>query len=450
LAVDEKHPVFSERRSDSDELNCLRQVVYSKDKSKSLLADMTGIDLLLRKSLEWSHEEEWRIVKTLDSASAMAWMPDHSVYLYSLPPSAIQGVIFGAHISDEARRRVQNALYASRAYDHVWQKQAEVAPGKFALNFFRMPPRATVCSSPNASLHVSDVDPETSNDLRNLIEAGVAAGVHQPFDLSRLKNIYISADIRKTIAGLLGSERQYGSEGAQVLATPAGAEADVHVFMRAGLFSLWSVASAEEQRQMVHLLHRQMARVHNITMRYRVFGEKVLTTTPPGANGYLAPVALEIWNDYVVPRLSASSMQQANLLNLVTNIASLRTECSSAVASEISSYRKHSDLNILMIAVAKRVQAFLCGIAEAIGYADGGDPVLTDSIVEGVKAAAGKDYARIVTDLIVTLRRMYRYYPVWEEFSMYDDVMFAFRALAFQWGIALRDLGDGRVHIAVP
>jgi hypothetical protein len=45
---------------------------------------------------------------------------------------------------------------------------------------------------------------------------------------------------------------------------------------------------------------------------------------------------------------------------------------------------------------------------------------------------------------------MYRYYPMWEEFSMYDDVTFAVRAMAFQWGIALRDLGNGRIHIAVP
>ncbi|MGH7784360.1 MAG: DUF2971 domain-containing protein, partial [Candidatus Binatia bacterium] len=198
VALNEQHPVFDERRSNEDEFNHLRQVVYSKDKMVGQLADMTGVDLLLRKSLEWSHEEEWRIVKQLESAAAMAITADRGIYLYALPPEAIQGIIFGAHMADDARFRIQTALYANPAYDHVWQKQAEVAANKFALNFFPMPGRPVQFAPPDAMVHSDEVDPETFSDLRVMIDEIVSACVRQPLDLSRLKDIHVSSDICKT------------------------------------------------------------------------------------------------------------------------------------------------------------------------------------------------------------------------------------------------------------
>jgi Protein of unknown function (DUF2971) len=449
LALDEKHPVFNERRSDQDELNHLRKVVYSNDKMKRRLTEMSGVDLLLRKSPEWSHEEEWRIVRPLDAASAMAVTADHSIYLYSMPPEAIQGIIFGAHITEEARQRIQRALYADPAYDHVWQKQAEVASDKFALNFFRMPGKPSKFAAPDAKMHLFDLDPETMRDLQVLIEGMVSAGVHQPLDLSRLKDIHVSADIRATIASIPGCSMMVGDPDAQVLAGSGNAEADVYVFLRAGCFVPWDSASAEARQQMLHLLHRQMVRVHNITMRYRVFGEKLLTTNQPGANGYLAPVALNIWNDYVVARLSASTMPQDKVLTFIPETAKRKQECSSGVVTEIVAYQTHKDLGRLMVGVVRQLQAYLCAIAGAIGYADGGDPALQQAIIEGAKAAAGPDQSQMMDDLIATFRRMYRYYPVWEEFSMYDELMYAVRLLAFQCGISLRDVGRGRVYIAI-
>ncbi len=290
----------------------------------------------------------------------------------------------------------------------------------------------------------------TAGELRGLIEQAVTAGVLQPLDLSRLKDIHVSADIRATISAILGQNTMYGAEDAQVLAGSGNPEADVYVFLRAGCFKPQDAASNDEKEEMAHLLHRQMARVHNVTMRYRTFGEKLLTTNQPGAGGYLSPVALNIWNDYVVARLSASTMPDAKLLTFIPWVAQQRIECASAVAAEIAAYRTHRDLGRLMIAVVTQIQKYLCSIAEAIGYADGGNPVFKQSIIDGVRVAASPPQERMFDNLLSTFRRMYRYYPVWEEFSMYDELMFAVRALAFQWGVSLRDIGNGRVHIAVP
>src|SRR5258706_5689247 len=101
-----------------------------------------------------------------------------------------------------------------------------------------------------------------------------------------------------------------------------------------------------------------------------------------------------------------------------------------------------------MSLAAERVQTFLGAITEALGFADGGDPILRDHIIGAIKAGAG-DFASVVDELIPVLQRMYRYYPEWEDMNMYDDLIYSARYVAFQWGITLRDVGR-RVHIAVP
>jgi hypothetical protein len=191
-----------------------------------------------------------------------------------------------------------------------------------------------------------------------------------------------------------------------------------------------------------------MAHVHNLTVRYRAFGEKVLTTYQPGTERYLGPVATNVWNDYVIARLSASTAPPGKVLEFIPSIGRLRIECSSAVAAEIAAYRRHGDLNRLMTAAIERIDTFLCKIAEALGHADGGDPALREPLLRGASIAGGTNCEAMIDDMATALRRMFRYYPEWNSIAIYDDLKHVVRSCAFMWGIALRDLGK-RVHITV-
>jgi len=117
IAVDETAAIFHESLSDKDELRHLRQVVYSKHKPSLTLQTASGVEFLLRKSVEWEHEDEWRIIKTLDSANAVGLaisptggLVDSDVRLFTLPASAIQGVVLGARMAAIYRERLQNSL----------------------------------------------------------------------------------------------------------------------------------------------------------------------------------------------------------------------------------------------------------------------------------------------------------------------------------------------------
>jgi hypothetical protein len=66
-----------------------------------------------------------------------------------------------------------------------------------------------------------------------------------------------------------------------------------------------------------------------------------------------------------------------------------------------------------------------------------------------IAVVGGKSHEHIIKDLGKALQRMYRYYPEWQDFSIYDDLMYVARMLAFQWSLAFRDKGKG-VHVAIP
>jgi hypothetical protein len=448
LAIDEMHPVFSQRRSDEDEFNYLREVQYSIQRQRAELKLMGGVDLLLLKSTEWAHEEEWRIVRSLDDASAVALNPsDHTVHLFSLPPDAIKGVIYGAHIADEHRQRIQNILYAKPEYDHVWQMQAEVASERFGLNFFKLPGVPMISPVQAVKIISHDVPNDLREDIVALISRMITTASQQPLDLSRLRTVHVAPDIRVLLDMLEGAPT--GPTDAHVLAFAAGDECDVDMFLSISHFKLVTTATADEQEAMTHFLHKEMAHVHNVTVRYRALGEKALTTRPNGKNGYLGPVAMCIWNDYAVARLSASTASHALRLQYGKKVKDNLVPCQIAVESEIKAYRTHGDLNRLMNVVMEQLVIYLGAVAEGLGYADGGDPMFKDAMVDLVMAGVGSEYAPIARDMHAAFKRMYRYYPAWEDFTIYDGLMFAARHLAFQWGVSLRDKGK-LVHIAIP
>lgn len=131
LAVDEQHPAISNRRSDEDEFYHPRKVEYSDRKTIVSLADVDGPSLLLRKSLDWEYEDEWRVIKPLDDADKVI---SNSIHLFDLPAAAIEGVILGAGAKDEFIDAISD-IFQSDRYQNTWLRQAEVQREVYALKF---------------------------------------------------------------------------------------------------------------------------------------------------------------------------------------------------------------------------------------------------------------------------------------------------------------------------
>lgn len=126
IEFDARHAFFDRRRSEKDELYHLRRVKYEKRSSlgRSLL-DLDGGDLLLTKSLDWSHECEWRMLASLEAAASSKVVGGETIYLFAIPPSAITGVILGARISDELEKNIL-AILRSENFSHVRLYKSEL------------------------------------------------------------------------------------------------------------------------------------------------------------------------------------------------------------------------------------------------------------------------------------------------------------------------------------
>lgn len=447
IAVNEKHSVFNERRSVNDEFNHLRKVVYSKKKPKPTLEQISGIELLLSKSLDWSYEQEWRIVKPVDDATAMGTALSHDVYLFPLPPDAIEGIILGAHMPESERQRIIKLVHSRPDLDHTWMKQAEVSSTDFALSLFRLPGYVEKYPEPTAQFAFSDVVDTRVKEIADNFNAVASIVYKQPLNLSRLKTVHISPDIAKAISQFLPGVIA-GDKEAQVYGFAVPPDVDVVMFLSEDIFPDFASGNKKDIEAFVHKLHRQLGHVHNVTERFHLLGEKALTEEKPGTTGYLAPIAFGVWNDYIVSRLSAGTQPLPATANILPELMRLRTKCADTVTAAIAAYQTHRNTRRLLMHAAVEIQDLLCAFASALGYADGRGDALGELIEKSVLIVGMKPYDGIVRDLMRALRRMYRYYPAWEDFSIYDDLMHVVRMLALVWGLPMRDFRKG-IHVAI-
>jgi len=102
--------------------------------------DMSPSDIFLLKSEKWKDEEEWRMLQPLEKGQRLekdgaAILDDEGqpIYLFSLPPSCITGIIFGSRMSQENKSKIMHVL-STDDYSHVKKYQADLDDRKFKLN----------------------------------------------------------------------------------------------------------------------------------------------------------------------------------------------------------------------------------------------------------------------------------------------------------------------------
>ena len=88
---------------------------------------------MFTKSAEWSHEKEWRLMLALDAESGVPASESDRVRLFSIPPTAITGVILGARCTDETREKARQVLQSNDALSHVELREAVMSADRFAL-----------------------------------------------------------------------------------------------------------------------------------------------------------------------------------------------------------------------------------------------------------------------------------------------------------------------------
>lgn len=126
-------------RRPSDECGYLRKVEYSRDRPSHLsVLDLTSSMVLQSKSKEWQYEQEWRMLQPLEDADKVEPKESGNIYLFSMPPSCVKGVILGYKMSEENKNRILDLRISDKRYSHLKVSRPILNERKYALDLIEI------------------------------------------------------------------------------------------------------------------------------------------------------------------------------------------------------------------------------------------------------------------------------------------------------------------------
>ena len=131
VGFDSTHPHF-DKQGTEDELGYLRKVEYRENRPASTVTALTGTDVFLVKSTQWSYEQEWRIIRPLQDNGKIVQNQPYPIYLFQFPATAIKEVIIGCKMPQNKRQEIL-AVLTSDSFQHVQIRQAEPDETEFKL-----------------------------------------------------------------------------------------------------------------------------------------------------------------------------------------------------------------------------------------------------------------------------------------------------------------------------
>ena len=131
-------PFFNARRSPSDEFYYLRQVQYRETRPSASLTQFDGPELFLVKSLDWSYEHEWRILKPLADADVVLDISGQKIHLFNHAPGVILSITVGARANAALQDQIRLLLSTTPQLSHVKLFQAHAHVSHFKLELLEL------------------------------------------------------------------------------------------------------------------------------------------------------------------------------------------------------------------------------------------------------------------------------------------------------------------------
>ncbi len=126
IGFDSENPFFKPTKSDPKVCGELMNVQYT-DVAPIVYVDPGKFDipkeLFFTKTLQWSYEREWRMIKMLTAADEVI---DEKIHLFQVPIDSVKEVIFGMKVSEPKRKDIESLLlstaphitFRSAKFDH--------------------------------------------------------------------------------------------------------------------------------------------------------------------------------------------------------------------------------------------------------------------------------------------------------------------------------------------
>lgn len=135
IEFDCEAPFFDQRKGPQDEMRHLRKVIYGDCRPSMILSEIDSFSSFLSKSLDWSYEEEWRMMLPLSQADRVIGDGLNKVHLFTFPRTAIRSVILGCRMAEAAKKNIVGALGTIGDLKNVLCYQASIDDKHYRLKF---------------------------------------------------------------------------------------------------------------------------------------------------------------------------------------------------------------------------------------------------------------------------------------------------------------------------
>ncbi len=114
IGFNSNHYFFNKPRSDDDEYFRIRKVVYDNSNKIKTLYGIDGADLLLRKSIDWEYEMEWRLLIPLFLSNETINKNGETIHLVKFPTDCIESIVFGIKSNNELKELIYKIIENKR------------------------------------------------------------------------------------------------------------------------------------------------------------------------------------------------------------------------------------------------------------------------------------------------------------------------------------------------
>ena len=127
LEFDAENPFFNQKKSPEDELRHLQKVEYKNERPSFILTEMEGFSpFLTTKSIDWSYEAEWRMIRPLSEASETIGNDSNRVHLFKFPRMAIRSIIFGCRMETTKQAEIHQILQETDELNSIQCMKAQI------------------------------------------------------------------------------------------------------------------------------------------------------------------------------------------------------------------------------------------------------------------------------------------------------------------------------------
>lgn len=134
VEFDVENQFFNQKLHDDDFIRCLQKVNYTQNVPRTSLLDLKNLDFILTKSMDWSYEQEWRMILMLDKCSQRIKAEPLDICLFELPVSCVSKVIMGCRASPDTISTVQGMLREERNKGLIFEK-ARIKRSQYGIEF---------------------------------------------------------------------------------------------------------------------------------------------------------------------------------------------------------------------------------------------------------------------------------------------------------------------------